>query len=236
MNRAEWNWLKMSKIKIIGDVHGKHLMYKNVIKDVDYSIQIGDFGFRNSWNWLNANISPDNHKILPGNHEEYTHITSHSLGDYGMYDLAGMKFFFVRGAFSVDKLHRRENVSWWAKEELELNELLDAANIYEKEKPDIMLTHDCPGNVYGVSWDLFKRAWIPNRTSQVLQEMFERHQPKLWIFGHWHMNVAAYIKSTFFICLDELDSVYYDTEKDVDWNVVDMNDYLKRKNKKDFYW
>lgn len=225
----------MTVVKIIGDVHGKTGIFENVIKDAEYSLQLGDFGFRTAWKWLNANCNPDNHKILLGNHEEFPHITSHSIGHYGMHNLAGMEFFFVRGAFSVDKRFRTENVSWWAEEELSFKDLMDALDIYTQVKPDIMITHDCPGNVYGVSWDLFKRPWIPNRTSQVLQEMFERHQPKLWIFGHWHLNVATYIKSCFFIGLNELDFVDYDTEKDVDWNIVDMHDYLKKKYKKDLY-
>ena len=226
----------MAKIKIVGDVHGKTGIFTNIIKDAEYSLQVGDFGFRTAWMWMNANYNPDNHKILPGNHEEYTHITEHSLGHYGKHNLGGMEFFFVRGAFSVDKLQRTENVTWWADEELGMKELLDALDIYTKVKPDIMITHDCPGNVYGVSYDLFSRPWIPNRTSQVLQEMFERHQPQLWIFGHWHIAIAKYVKSTLFICLDELDSVDYDTEKDVAWNVTDMAEHLRKKHNKDLYW
>ena len=222
----------MSICRIIGDVHGHHLTYKKLINDIDYSIQVGDFGFSDSWDWLKTNVNSGRHKILPGNHDEYPKITNHSLGDCGTYNLGGMKFFFVRGAFSIDKTVRTENVNWWVDEELSLDSLIDALNMYRKIKPEIVITHDCPGTVYGVSTALFNRPWIPNRTSQVLQEMFDCHQPKLWIFGHWHILKHIYIKNTFFICLDELNFVNYDTEKNIDENIFDMHNYLKIEKRK----
>jgi Icc-related predicted phosphoesterase len=41
-------------------------------------------------------------------------------------------------------------------------------------------------------------------TSKLLQEMFEAHQPKVWVFGHWHASVDTKFGDTTFRCLDEL--------------------------------
>jgi hypothetical protein len=42
--------------------------------------------------------------------------------------------------------------------------------------------------------------------------MFEAHQPKLWIHGHWHVSRNAEYNGTRFICLEELGTIVIDTE------------------------
>lgn len=37
--------MKKQCIRIIGDLHGKTAEYLDLIKDVEYSVQIGDFSF-----------------------------------------------------------------------------------------------------------------------------------------------------------------------------------------------
>lgn len=34
--------------------------------------------------------------------------------------------------------------------------------------------------------------------------MFEMHQPRIWLFGHWHFDFDGVIDGTRFICLGEL--------------------------------
>ena len=41
-----------------------------------------------------------------------------------------------------------------------------------------------------------------HRTEKTLGEMFKIHQPKLWIFGHWHRKFDQKILGTQFICLN----------------------------------
>ena len=60
----------MAIIRIVGDVHGKTDIFENVIGNAEYSLQVGDFGFRNAWMWMKANYNPDNHKILHGKQQE----------------------------------------------------------------------------------------------------------------------------------------------------------------------
>lgn len=41
-------------------------------------------------------------------------------------------------------------------------------------------------------------------TRNLLQSMFEEHQPKLWLFGHHHRSKRKEINGTEFICVKEL--------------------------------
>lgn len=36
-------------VTLIGDVHGKFDQYYNIVKNKEYSIQLGDFGFTKDW-------------------------------------------------------------------------------------------------------------------------------------------------------------------------------------------
>ena len=49
----------MSIIRIIGDVHGKIGPYTHLIKDVEYSVQVGDLGFDAEYDLLTGKISRD---------------------------------------------------------------------------------------------------------------------------------------------------------------------------------
>jgi hypothetical protein len=51
-----------------------------------------------------------------------------------------------------------------------------------------------------------------NITGWALQELYNIHQPKLWIFGHWHRSKTIQHGKTKFMCLDELET--YQLTKD----------------------
>jgi hypothetical protein len=83
---------------------------------------------------------------------------------------------------------------------------------------------------------MFQKYWIPNRTGLALQNMWNRHHPKLWIFGHWHETISCDIQGTTFVCLDELDSVDYEIEEgignDIDWNIVQIREQIQKMKKR----
>jgi hypothetical protein len=213
------------KVRIIGDVHGKLHAYFNRIKDVNLSIQLGDFGFK-EWDKLRVHkIDSEHHKIIPGNHDDYTRINKdYTFGkDYGDVSWNDFKFFFVRGAFSIDKEWRTPYISWWPEEELSYEELQNVIDLFDKVKPEIMLSHDVPAGPRSV---LFESPFkiIDSRTQVALHEMYRIHQPKLWIFAHWHYTLSKQVyDNTTFICLDELDFVDYDIEKSIDENIELIN-------------
>lgn len=226
-------------VRIIGDVHGKIDEYKKITEDCtpalgslrDYSIQLGDIGFKKQWDRVVSEIPGEKHKIIAGNHDDYDTLiyAENYLGDFGG-DLStfDVSFFFVRGAYSLDSKIRTANIDIWPeKEEISYSKLDMAIRIYEKIKPNIVLTHDAPKLA---TMEIFNPDYhYPSRTVEALDQMLEIHQPKLWIFGHWHITSYKKINDTMFICLGELEFIDYDETKDVSENVNLITEQLKRK-------
>lgn len=205
-------------LTIIGDVHGKSDDYLNIIKQCEYSVQVGDLGF--DYSFL-GNVDHQKHKFVPGNHDCYDIVYQykHCLGDFGTASLDNIDFFFVRGAFSIDCLYRVATYghtyqkTWWYEEELNDEQCDLALDLYKKERPDIMITHDCPVQLkpfVSNSNIMLKFGWDPSaifRTQKLLTAMFEFHRPKLWLFGHYHQTKQLNVEGTLFQCINELDSV-----------------------------
>jgi hypothetical protein len=212
-------------IKIIVDVHGKHLDYYRIVKDADASIQVGDLGF--NYKVLDY-LDHNKHIVIPGNHDNYDLVEDyeHILDGYGNYHHYGLDFFFVRGGFSIDWGYRQQREllgdpkSWWKEEELSYSQLQNAIDLYTVEKPDIVVSHECPRSIVKHITDgrvLKSFGYNPEtfttRTSEALDRMFEIHQPKQWFFGHYHRSLDKTINGTRFHCLKELE--VYDYEVDV---------------------
>lgn len=217
-----------SKIRIIGDVHQEYDSYFSLTKDCDYSIQIGDMGF--DYKPLNV-LDHNKHKFFAGNHDsldqyyssphviESTGTTGKSK-DFGTATHGGLDFFFVRGGFSIDWKQLQMIFlmggakSYWDNEELSIEEMEMALWQYQKMKPDVMITHECPRSIskhVGDNKILEMFGYNPDRfttnTSELLEMMFQSHQPKQWYFGHYHNNWGAEINGTQFRCVDQLSYV-----------------------------
>jgi hypothetical protein len=216
-------------IRFIGDVHGKFGRYKTLLADSPFpTIQVGDMGvgFR-KWphgEW-SANPPYDQmkaggHRFIRGNHDNPEVCAMHSQwipdgtveGD----------MMFIGGALSIDRAYRYEDFSWWPDEELSQQRLDALVHEFAIVRPKIMVTHECPESIaemiVGDITDLRdgkKMKMDPrhaSRTRVAFQTMFEAHQPKLWIFGHWHVPFGSVINGTRFICLPELAHMDIDPE------------------------
>ena len=77
-------------------------------------------------------------------------------------------------------------------EELSIEQGIFALEEYERVKPEIVVSHDCPEQC---AEKLLRdhQPRIPSRTGQLLGRMFEIHQPKKWIFGHWHVSKKFFL-------------------------------------------
>lgn len=192
-------------MKIIGDVHGHHADYLDIIDNADYSVQVGDFGL--NWNVL-SNVDSSRHRIIGGNHDNYTNAPSfpHYMGDFGVASHGGVEFFFVRGERSVDAHLRTEGKTWWREEELDIPVGYQAISAYEQAKPDIVISHGCPASVLPF-FVTNPTKYHPSRTSQLLDAMWEIHRPKMWIFGHHHQTETLKDKGCLFRCLNELETM-----------------------------
>jgi predicted phosphodiesterase len=224
----------MSILRIIGDVHGLLHKYVPLAKAADYSLCVGDVGF--DYSYLDRTLDPGYHKAIGGNHDNYTSakcekcngdgcdtcqsrgyvfskMSSHFLKDYGTYNVPGFEpIFYTRGAWSIDHQYRTIGITWWVDEELTRQQCENAIAEYENIKPEFVVTHTCPASIipYFFTPNIFGDKIQGSRTEMMLDEMYRRHQPKIWIFGHWHKEWQSEIphsytgKQTKFTCLPEL--------------------------------
>lgn len=204
-------------MRFIGDVHARFGEYLYLTDDVEESIQVGDFGvgfvpYDFFEHVVFKNVSTK-HKFIRGNHDDPTY-----LGDIQQYHILNSHFiedgtyeddmFFCGGAHSIDKHLRTEWINWWRREELAWDEADRAIEKYENNKPSIMITHDCP---FDIMLELFNYSrTFPNSTQTMLQEMWNIHKPKLWVFGHHHASRDVVIDGCRCVCLAELEA------KDID--------------------
>lgn len=194
---------------LIGDVHGLVNQYFKILQRCKgKSLQVGDFGFKKHHDWLleNKHINKDEHKILFGNHDYYPYLDKpYSIGDYAMHE--GM--FCIRGAKSIDRHNRAEGLDWFPEEELNYRQFWELTDEYERLRPDIVVSHDCPKSVAQSLYGYYDTGRAADRsiTSDSMDAMFEIHRPKIWVFGHHHMSKDITIMDTRFVCLNELETV-----------------------------
>jgi hypothetical protein len=249
---------KVAHFRIIGDVHGKYDKYAHKAAEAEYSFQVGDMGF--DYRYLTRIVDSDRHKIIGGNHDNYTKYlcvcnpvddfkkgpgkedcplcggkgyvygdqSKHFLGDYGTYTPPGFQpIFYVRGAWSIDFKYRTPEISWWEDEEIPYAQMTKALAAYTEIKPDFVVTHTAPFSIVpSIPFErIFGNEIHKPRTETLLDEMYDTHQPKVWVFGHWHVDWDRVMvhprtgKETRFICLAELSHKDFPKEgEEVDGN------------------
>ncbi len=211
-------------VRIIGDVHGKHEQYLAVARQAEASVQVGDMGFVYDFD---ETLDPTKHVFFGGNHDNYDtyYHCANALSNFGTDKVGDLDFFYVRGAFSIDKqariLHERRTgyKSWWPTEEMSEQQLEHCIDLYRQLKPVVVLSHDGPTQatkvisnpqvlrVFGHNPETFR-----TRTQQALTLMLKYHKPKLWLFGHYHKEAKFNVEGTQFACIPELG--YVDVDKD----------------------
>ncbi len=208
----------MPTISFIGDVHGQYDEYLALIRDCEYSLQLGDFGFKFD---KVADIDTTRHRFMPGNHDGYARIGQMKLDgwkfpvedDYGILNLGSADIMYVRGGYSIDKMYRRPGFDWFPEEEIAATDLLTMIESLSKQKTKIVASHECPAFV---AEELFYAnpallvqfgKYRPSRTAQALEALFEKmnDKPQLWVFGHHHVEFDQHIQGTRFVCVPSLD-------------------------------
>ena len=208
----------MSKLRFIGDVHGRYDLYLPLLSGVDFSIQVGDLGL--NYKYLREQeVEWGRHWAIAGNHDNYgageehffsQDFTLERFGALSVWNKA--RLFYVGGGWSIDQKYRTPDVDWWPEEELSTKELSEALSAYRKFKPDILVSHEAPyGCVSHVTDPAFARRFgfdgaVQTRTSIALQRMIEHHRPVYSVFGHYHHEGGKIFKlpnrSTTFVHLD----------------------------------
>jgi len=144
---------------------------------------------------------------------EYVNMPESNLGNFGIWNIpdTDWKIFYSRGAWSIDGEYRRrvqadsQGVWWYPREQLAVDECKAAIELYEKEKPDFVVSHAAPTLVLQNLNLVFSGGRIvPTNTGRMLEIMWEIHHPKLWVFAHYHQFWEGVIDKTHFICLNQL--------------------------------
>lgn len=205
---------------LIGDTHGKIEKLVRIVDKLPLGkrvVQLGDMGL--GFAGVHLPHLRNNFQFIRGNHDSPSLCQNHAnyLGEYGY--LSDEKTFYIGGAFSIDRAHRVEGISWWCDEELSTTELNKAVEFYTASKPRIVISHECPSKagvamLRALSGPYFaaKQDCCNSRTSQALQAMFDVHQPEQWVFGHYHVDADFDIGGkTKFHCCAELSTYEVET-------------------------
>lgn len=210
------------KLTVIGDVHGhvdRYIAKLAALPHDRITVQVGDMGV--GFSGIKLPVLEPRHRFFRGNHDRPDAARAHPnyMGamektpglDFGLWPHASM--FWLAGAWSIDAAWRIEGVSWWRDEELSQVELNKAFDLYVKNKPRFVLSHDCPTRANNVLLHELKGGYFTakqecgkSRTCQAMQAMLEAHQPEEWVFGHYHVDKAFTVPGfkTRFQCVGEL--------------------------------
>lgn len=166
---------------------------------------MGDFGFgfnkKSDERMLKWQAENPNHLFIRGNHDDRAVCRESDNfiedGEAYIWD----HLMCIGGAWSIDYAQRREGRSWWPDEECSSEEFDRFTETYLQAKPRVMVTHDAPMQI--PNWHKFVRGDLQiTRTGLRLGQMWQKHKPDLWVFGHWHLSFDKTVEGTRFICLN----------------------------------
>lgn len=205
-----------NKIILIGDPHGKFNGYTKIINDsvksgIGKTITLGDFGFKEEFDWFKEQKFEGEHKFLFGNHDYYPYVNEDfSLGDFGY--IEEYNLFYIRGAHTIDWHKRIVGRDLFYEEELNTAQGIQCMDLYEQVKPDFIISHDCPLMIYPPM--LRDTSNINDaHTPRLLNELFYIHEPKEWYFGHHHKSKIIEINKTKFQCLNILETYKFEIRR-----------------------
>lgn len=228
----------------IGDVHGKYRSYKNIMKSFENTVQVGDMGVgfkrKRTFDPSGSEFFPNppyhymkkgNHRFIRGNHDNPSVCKKHTqcISDGHVEN----DMMFIGGAVSIDKAFRKEGFDWWEDEELSTKELNLLVDKFIDVKPRIMISHCAPDFLsVELAWAANRgyKLDFPSRTQQAFDSMFFHHRPKLWLFGHWHVDFDYLYGGTRFMCLDELSIIDIDMNNLMEGEIISYKNFLEKKD------
>lgn len=197
----------------ISKLNSKNFPQGNNLTKDDYVIILGDFGlvWDNSksdlyWRkWLDD--KPWTTLFIDGNHENFNLLYEFPKVDMfntkvrqisksifhisrgEIIDICNKKIFCFGGAESIDKVHRKENISWWSQEMPSKQEMNYGIDNLEKHNfnIDCIITHTCPSNI-------LKYVVNNGKTNGELERYFNFIDNCIssevkWYFGHFHLDI-----------------------------------------------
>lgn len=224
--------MKKGLVLVCGDTHADFRELNTIMAHNEPSVVLvcGDFGYWNKSTWRKGTvgnfvdgIKPGNTKVYwcDGNHEDHN-LLQQLRKEHGRekpIEVAHNVFYcprgstleledgrtvlFMGGAYSIDKAYRTPHVDWFPEEVISEEDMRHLPDT----KVDIVISHTCPSFVaknlilphhyYGV-------GKVIDQSCSHLDKVFDKYNPSLWYFGHWHIQQNMYVNGAFFQCLNEM--------------------------------
>ena len=198
---------------LVGDIHSRISDYQKLLVSLppgSRSIALGDLYLGRPG--VDLPVLPPEHKFLRGNHDSPARATANRsyLGNFGY--IEEHNIFFLSGAITASWRVLGNSKYWYPDEELSDVELDEAAELYAKVKPRILIAHEFPQEavpdiLQGLIGNYFaaKADCIDSRTCRALQKMVEIWRPERYYGGHYHVSRTFDLDGTRYQCLRELE-------------------------------
>jgi len=124
----------------------------------------------------------------------------------GIHKINNKNVLTIRGAMSIDKKYRTENIDWWKQEiltEKEKENIINEIKSYNG-KFDYVLSHTCPVKIAKKLVNLYNYEKINDPNALFLQDIYDKYLKNkfnLWLFGHFHKDYEIEYNKDKFICL-----------------------------------
>jgi len=226
----------MRPLIFLGDIHGAFSVIEALADKYPGSdiIQVGDFGIgfdsrdmtrirkciailhKNDCRMFACRGNHDNPAFFDLNHPINQISESFQLvPDYTVLNLSGQNILLIGGAISIDRLHRKENVSYWKNELFVLDDIKLKNVIDSYDSIDILVTHTAPSFCDPTGFNYLVYSFAAN-DSNLLEELITERRKiteafdaihskfklKMHFYGHFHMNAESYINECMHACLN----------------------------------
>jgi predicted phosphodiesterase len=248
------------RVLIVGDVHGQHRALVDLLRQIQShygiraAIQVGDFGFNKE---SMARLRQDRIRfpvplhVIDGNHEDHawlwrallTGAARHWKDEANLIyqprpsiaRLGASTIGFLGGALHVDRPQQHNLLSRFPNYLLR-HQRQQAATLFNREHPDLVVTHSCPAGIgigmqgaadlaSGVSAHIVHAGFDPGPPEDCgeveLKQLWRdlTHPPCGWVFGHFHCTHESVVDRTRFVCASgdltslQREFVLWDTEE-----------------------
>lgn len=108
-----------------------------------------------------------------------------------IYEIEGKKILTFGGALSIDKIYRKNRITWWEEEipsHAEMENAMDSI-VAHNNKVDYVISHTCPTEVLKhMRRNMDNNPKFDDPTCKMLAHLSSMVDFKDWYFGHWHEN------------------------------------------------
>lgn len=121
--------------------------------------------------------------------EQYPNLLFAKDGE--IFELEGLRYLVIGGAYSVDKFYRLSRGAGWWPDEQPSEEIKAYVEQQIREKPfDIVLSHTCPYRYEPTEMFLggIDQTTVDTSTEEWLDQIEEKISYIAWFCGHWHID------------------------------------------------